>query len=119
MPADRSSNAPAPQVLRRAITKAREKRRGTVSLPLPTALELVKLCALLPPQVSAEDEDLLTPKEAAEQLRLSYRTLANWRSKGLTRLPFIRCGSRIRYRSSDIREYKERRQAAHTGAVTG
>jgi excisionase family DNA binding protein len=47
-------------------------------------------------------EALLTPERAAAELGLSVKTLATWRSTGRHALPFIRCGSRIRYRRADL-----------------
>lgn len=45
--------------------------------------------------------DLLVPAEAADVLRLSDKTLANWRSKGVGPR-FHKVGGRIRYRYGDL-----------------
>ena len=50
-----------------------------------------------------------TRKEAAQYLRLSPKTLANWAVTG-KHLPFSRAGSRIIYRKQDIDLYLERQR---------
>jgi hypothetical protein len=57
--------------------------------------------------------ELLVELEAAEVMRLSPRTLQQWRVQGRGP-PFIRLGRAIRYRRSAIAEYL----AAHTAAST-
>lgn len=58
--------------------------------------------------------DLLTPEQAAMVLGLSVKTLATWRSTGRHSLPFIRCGSRIRYRRSELDTWLADRQRTCT-----
>ncbi len=48
---------------------------------------------------------LLNQREAAEKLGLSPKTLEKWRSLGTPRLPFVRLGSAIKYRESDIEQF--------------
>jgi excisionase family DNA binding protein len=49
-------------------------------------------------------EDLKTPLELAERLKIQPRTLQDWRSTG--RGPkFVRVGRVIRYRESDIEKW--------------
>ncbi|MCO8165480.1 helix-turn-helix domain-containing protein [Pseudomonas sp. 21LCFQ010] len=55
--------------------------------------------ATLPP------EELLTPEAVASLMGISVKTLATWRSTGRHNLPYIRCGSRIRYRISDVNDW--------------
>ncbi|SDN46694.1 helix-turn-helix domain-containing protein [Pseudomonas jinjuensis] len=55
-------------------------------------------------------EALLTPEQAAQVLGLSVKTLATWRSTGRYTLPFIRCGSRIRYQRADLDAWLADRQ---------
>ena len=50
---------------------------------------------------SAADK-LLSPKQASTTLGVSQKTLANWRCSGTQRLPHIKVGSRIFYRSADV-----------------
>lgn len=59
-----------------------------------------------PPSQGFEDrlgsDQLLSPAEVAKAIGLSEKTLANWRCSGTAPLPFVRSGSRIRYRTSDV-----------------
>lgn len=45
---------------------------------------------------------LLNEKQAAEHLTVSPGTLSVWRSTGRYNLPFIKVGSMVRYRLSDL-----------------
>ena len=45
---------------------------------------------------------LLTTDQVANALGLSSRTLAAWRSSRSNSLPYIKTGSRVRYRSQDV-----------------
>ncbi|AON69837.1 TPA: helix-turn-helix domain-containing protein [Pseudomonas aeruginosa] len=46
--------------------------------------------------------DLLTPDQVAAALGLSHRTLAAWRSSRRHPLPYVKIGSRVRYRRQDV-----------------
>lgn len=46
--------------------------------------------------------DLLTTDQVATALGLSSRTLAAWRSSRSNSLPYVKTGSRVRYRSQDV-----------------
>lgn len=59
--------------------------------------------------------DLLTPDQVATALGLSHRTLAAWRSSRRNPLPYVKVGSRVRYRSEDISTWLESR--THSSAV--
>lgn len=48
---------------------------------------------------------LLTPKDAACVVGVSPKTLANWRVSGVHELPFVKVGSRVRYRSNDVHTF--------------
>jgi excisionase family DNA binding protein len=48
------------------------------------------------------DPELLTTEEVASRLRITPRTLKRWRADEPDRLPFVRVGSRIRYRAADV-----------------
>lgn len=50
--------------------------------------------------METKQSELLTRKEVAELLRVSYPTLAQWREKKI--LPACILGTRIRYRRIDI-----------------
>ncbi len=47
-------------------------------------------------------DDRLTRREAAEYLGVSPGTLAVWAATGRYPLPFVRVGSRVYYRRSDL-----------------
>ncbi|MEQ6331031.1 helix-turn-helix domain-containing protein [Pseudomonas chengduensis] len=64
--------------------------------------------------ISLNPADLLTPEQAAALLGLSVKTLATWRSTGRHALAFIRCGTRIRYRRSDLDAWLAQRQHTST-----
>lgn len=51
--------------------------------------------------------DLLTPDQVADALGLSHRTLAAWRSNRRNPLPYVKVGSRIRYRRQDVAAWVE------------
>lgn len=53
--------------------------------------------------------DLLTPDQVAAALGLSHRTLAAWRSSRRGDLPWVKVGSRIRYRRQDVAAWLEGR----------
>jgi excisionase family DNA binding protein len=48
---------------------------------------------------------LLSPVSAAKLLGVSPHTLAVWRSDKRYRLPYIKIGSRVRYRRTDIDQF--------------
>lgn len=49
-------------------------------------------------------DPLLTEDQAAEILRVSPRTLQGWRHRG-DGPPFVKLGSAVRYRRSDLRSF--------------
>src|SRR5690606_16134031 len=53
------------------------------------------------PTANHQPSDLLTPKQAADVLGLSVKTLANWRVSGKPDLIYSPIGRRIRYQYSD------------------
>jgi len=59
--------------------------------------------------------DLLTPDQVAAALGLSHRTLAAWRSSRRSELPWLKVGSRIRYRRQDVAAWLESRR--HTSSA--
>lgn len=52
--------------------------------------------------------DLLTPDQVATALGLSHRTLAKWRTSRRAYLPYVKVGSRVRYRRQDVAALIER-----------
>lgn len=59
---------------------------------------------------------LMTPKQAAEYLGTKVQTLAIWRSTKRYQLPFVKVGSNVRYRKSDLDEFLQRRTECHGGS---
>jgi DNA-binding transcriptional MerR regulator len=59
----------------------------------------------------------LTPAEVAERYenRVTVRTLANWRSAGVSP-PFTKVGGRILYRLSDLVDWEAKRTVSGTAA---
>jgi excisionase family DNA binding protein len=53
--------------------------------------------------------DLLTAEEAAAYLGVRPQTLAVWRLNRRYPLPFIKVGSKVRYRRSDLERFLEER----------
>lgn len=53
--------------------------------------------------------ELLTTDQVANALGLSSRTLAAWRSSRTHSLPYVKTGSRVRYRSGDVAAWLESR----------
>ena len=51
-------------------------------------------------QPSVYGDELLTDKEVSQQLKVSRRTLQDYRNNGI--LPYTQVGGKILYRSSDI-----------------
>lgn len=45
---------------------------------------------------------LLDPEPVAQQLGIAVGTLGVWRSTGRHGLPFVKVGSRVKYRQSDV-----------------
>ena len=59
--------------------------------------------------VKNQTADLLSEREAAESLCLAPNTLQVWRSTGRYGLPFIKIGSKVRYRREDLQRWLEDR----------
>ncbi|WP_339434244.1 helix-turn-helix domain-containing protein [Pseudomonas sp. EA_65y_Pfl2_P78] len=53
--------------------------------------------------------ELLTTDQVANALGLSSRTLAAWRSSRTHSLPYVKTGSRVRYRPGDVAAWLESR----------
>lgn len=52
--------------------------------------------------MKSQADTTITPQQVAQQLGISNRTLANWRSTGYPNLPYLKLGRCVRYRQSDI-----------------
>lgn len=59
-------------------------------------------------------DEYLSPKEMKELTGISVKSLANWRSSGKVRLPYIKVGGKILYSRSGAAEYFD----AHTVTST-
>lgn len=49
--------------------------------------------------------DLMTPAETAEAIGIKKNTLAVWRCTGRHGLPFVKVGTRVAYRRSDVQAW--------------
>lgn len=64
-----------------------------------------------------KEKQLLTEKEAAKFLGLTSSALQVWRSTGRYSLPFIKVGSLVRYRESDLFKWLESRTHSNGSTV--
>lgn len=62
------------------------------------------------------DDPLLTTKEAAALMQMSFKTLEAWRLTGIhgDKLPYIKVGRSVRYRQSDIMQFLDASVRTHT-----
>lgn len=61
-----------------------------------------------PQTVLSLDIDVLTDTEGASiLLKVAAATLIKWRSTGEVRIPFIRIGRQIKYRTKDLKAFIE------------
>lgn len=52
---------------------------------------------------------MLTPEQAAARIGVSPKTLGIWRCTGRYNLPYVKAGSRVRYRPADVETFLQRR----------
>ena len=64
--------------------------------------------------VSPKNQNMLTPAQAAEYLGLSVQTLANWRSSGRRKVPFVKAGAKVLYRRAALDEWLAKNTHTHT-----
>lgn len=50
-------------------------------------------------------QQLISPKETAQILGVSVETLSQWRHHKRYNLPYVKSGSRVRYRKEDIEAF--------------
>ena len=50
-------------------------------------------------------ENLMKPQKVAEHLGVEVNTLATWRTLGNRSLPWVKVGSAVRYRESDVNQF--------------
>jgi hypothetical protein len=70
------------------------------------------------PQRTISSDSLLAPPEAAIVLGLAEKTLANYRTSGAGPT-FVKTGSRIRYRYSDLTSFIDQGRRKSTSQVAG
>ncbi len=58
------------------------------------------------------NQQLLTPDQAADQLGVTSHTLAVWRCEKRYNLPYTKIGRLVRYRQSDVEEFISSRTVA-------
>jgi len=68
------------------------------------------------PEIIQRTSALLDERQAADFLTVSPGTLSVWRSTGRYAIPFVKIGSKVRYRQSDLAAWLESRTRA-TGAT--
>lgn len=66
--------------------------------------------------ISNNSTDLLCERDAAITLCIAPNTLQVWRSTGRYGLPFIKIGSKVRYRREDLNKWLQDRTRS-TGAT--
>jgi excisionase family DNA binding protein len=54
-----------------------------------------------------ENNELLTPRETAKVLRVSPSTLAIWRCRKRYPLPYVKVGTKVVYRRTDVEAFLE------------
>ena len=54
------------------------------------------------------DKEWYTRREAAEYLKVSAQTLANWAVDESITLPYYKVGKKVQYRKSDLDEFLEK-----------
>ena len=75
---------------------------------MPTASDAQKSAAAKA-AMQSKFTPLLDPEQVAEALGVSPKTLNVWRCTGRYDLPFVKVGSRVRYRRADVEAFLERR----------
>lgn len=60
------------------------------------------------PDMPTDTDPLTDTAGAAEYLQVVPQTVANWRSNKRVEIPYIKIGSAVRYRLSDLRSFVER-----------
>jgi excisionase family DNA binding protein len=63
----------------------------------------------------SHEDQLLTAADAAKLLAVKPQTLACWRMSGKHAIPYVKLGSSIRYRVSDLHRWIEARTVTPQG----
>jgi hypothetical protein len=69
----------------------------------------------LAPSLEGINGEVLTARQTADYLKVSYQVLADWRHKGVRDLKWTRCGRHIRYLKKDIQEFLEKSSTKKKG----
>lgn len=56
-------------------------------------------------EISLGTDRLIDTETAAELLSIPAATLIKWRSTGQVRIPFVKIGRQIKYRTTDLRRF--------------
>ena len=59
--------------------------------------------------------ELLSSEQAAAYLGVTKSTLGTWRCTGRYAIPFVKAGSKVRYRKADLDTFLEQRTATNSG----
>lgn len=65
-----------------------------------------------------ENDDLLSPREAAAMLHMAPATLAIWRCRKRYPLPYVKVGRKVLYRRSDLNAFLARNRVEMAGPVS-
>jgi excisionase family DNA binding protein len=58
-------------------------------------------------EVSLDADMLINTEKAAELLSIPAATLTKWRSTGQVKIPFVKIGRQIKYRTTDLKSFIE------------
>jgi excisionase family DNA binding protein len=58
-------------------------------------------------EVSLNADMLINTEKAAELLSIPAATLTKWRSTGQVKIPFVKIGRQIKYRTTDLKSFIE------------
>jgi excisionase family DNA binding protein len=61
---------------------------------------------------------LITRKQLAGVLGVAERTLSNWATDGRYELPYVKIGSKVMYRRSDVERWLEKRTIRTQGSLS-
>jgi excisionase family DNA binding protein len=59
------------------------------------------------PQLSLDIDTLTDTEGASELLKVPAATLTKWRSTGEVRIPFVKIGRQVKYRTKDLKAFIE------------
>ena len=65
------------------------------------------VCTMSNSEVSVDTDMLINTEKAAELLSIPAATLTKWRSTGQVKIPFVRIGRQIKYRTTDLKLFIE------------